>query len=177
MPVAIIMDSQTIPAIISGATDLELLNELGKLTQFNSVSRLGVEETRKVVEAQAAPGGWFEDVEAAKAYIQQYRIETDGQLIRAAKQHFENTLGRGVSQRELTSFMGLQDPGLDGSPVRKILSGKNGLGNPSRRALAYALKYGPMTEAQESEILDDVDGGQWRLVDRGKIRRVPTAKN
>lgn len=165
MPVAIIIPNNTTPAIIERDTDDALLEAIRELAVTPPEAGASIAAAREWLASLPLPSGWFASVEEAQGLQKRVQLERDAQLIKAVIPHLKTT------QRGLTQTIGLADPQKDGSPVRRITRAQQGLSGPSRRALAYALKYGPMTDEDERAILDAVNDGAWRHVDRKSLRR------
>ena len=172
MPVAIVISDMAVPAILHHETDDGLLAKLQSLKGVPNKVVTDAKSAREWLKNQPAPSGWFASANEAEAYTRQTGIERDGQLLRAAMKALGQN-GEPLSQAAMAAVIGLTDSAGDGSPIRKILSGKNGLSGPSRRALAYALKHGALSFEDEERILDRLDGGRWATVAPKKIRRVP----
>lgn len=117
-----------------------------------------VDSLRAFIDNQPPPSGVFDSDGALKDYLSRWQIERDARLVQAAQDQFS------CPDRRMTEILGLRDKAGDGSPVRKIRARKNGLSGPTRRALAYAIKYGPMTRQEETEVLNGFKNGHWRDV-------------
>ncbi|MCK7611948.1 hypothetical protein [Roseibium sediminicola] len=164
MPVAVIISPNAIPSIHAADDDTSLFDALCELKIVPADAKSDPDSLKTWIDTLPAPSGWFADVEEAKAFQKRVQMEQDAKLVKDARDHF------GISSRELTALIGLADPQGDGSPVRRIMSAKQGLSGPGRRALAYAVLHGALDRKDENEALNRIGNGSWRNVKRSDIR-------
>lgn len=115
---------------------------------------------------QLPPSGLFQSSDDANVARLQVKREQDARLLKMVLAE------TGLTQVALAAALGLSDPRRDGSAIRKVLLGKNAMGGSTRRILAYLLKYGPMSADEADERLEKVGNGEWRVLDRVKLRQL-----
>ena len=164
MPIAVLLPENTTPAILEEQTDAALFDAVCALAVVPTEAKADLDTLKTWIETLPLPSGWFADAEEAKALQKRVQMEQDAKLVRAAQKEF------GITQRELTALIGLADPQGDGSPVRRIMSAKQGLSGPGRRVLAYAVLNGALDRKAESEALNRIGNGSWRNIKRSDIR-------
>ncbi|MFN3253759.1 hypothetical protein [Roseibium album] len=164
MPVALITPPDGNPIIHEGRDDISLFDGLCDFVDVPNEAKESPEAMKEWLNTLPPPTGWFADVDEAKAFQKRVQIERDAKLIKAALKHFD------VTQRELTSLLGLADPQGDGSPVRRIAAAKQGLSGVGRRVLAYLELNGGLDRKAENEALNRIGNGEWRNVMRSDMR-------
>lgn len=164
MPIAILLPANKTPAILEEQTDAALFAAVCELADVPADAKTDPDSLKAWIETLPLPSGWFADADEAKALQKRVQMEQDAKLVKEARDHF------GISSRELTALIGLADPQGDGSPVRRIMSAKQGLSGPGRRALAYAVLHGALDRKDENEALNRIGNGAWRNVKRSDIR-------
>ncbi|WP_157738701.1 hypothetical protein [Labrenzia sp. VG12] len=164
MPIAVLLLETTVPAILEEESDKALFDAVCALPVVPADAKADLGCLQAWIETLPLPSGWFANAEEVKALQKRVRMEQDAKLVREAQKHF------GTTQRELTALIGLADPQGDGSPVRRIMSAKQGLSGPGRRVLAHAVLHGSLERADEAEALNQIGNGTWRIVERSEIR-------
>jgi hypothetical protein len=163
MPIAVVLPENTPPAILEEATETALFDAVCALAATPDAAKESPEALRAWLDTLPPPSGWFASVEDAAAYKKKSQFARDSRLLATARKQL------GYTQREMTGALGLVDNDGQGVPVRRIEKRKQGLSGPSRRALAYALKYGAMTVQEEREILNQVGNGAWRDIKKADV--------
>jgi hypothetical protein len=164
MPIAVLLPENTTPAILEEQTDAALFDAVCALAVVPADAKADQDSLKAWIETLPLPSGWFVDANEAKTFQKRVQMEQDAKLVKEAQKHF------GITQRELTALLGLADPQGDGSPVRRIMSAKQGLSGPGRRVLAYAVLHGGLDRKDETEALNRIGNGSWRNVKRSDIR-------
>lgn len=164
------------PLIAEATSDVEMLEILRTMKEIPPDKCQDAATAHTWLKSLPAPNGWFDTVEEMEATIKQTLIQRDAQMLGTAMLHLGAQRGKKVSQHEMALMLGLSDPGKDGSPIRKILNGKNRLGNGARRVLALTLRDGPMNAEQEAAQLASLDSGAWHSVDHKSLRRLKNGK-
>jgi len=164
MPIAVLLPENTAPAILEEQTDAALFDAVRVLAVVPADAKADPDRLKAWIETLPPPSGWFANAADAKAFQRRVQFEQDAKLVKAAQKHLD------VTQRELTALLGLADPQGDGSPVRRIMSAKQGLSGVGRRVLAYAVLHGAMDRCDETEALNSIGNGAWRQVKRSNLR-------